>query len=63
MAMLKGSMKAVVIYRRAWSKSNDSGVAKTPFCNRDKTHGKQWTLMSISSLNAVLKSLFTEHSL
>lgn len=37
MAMLKGSMKAVVIYRREWSKSRDGVVAKTPFCNGGKT--------------------------
>lgn len=35
--MLKGSMEAVVIYRRGWRKSSDGGVAKTPFCNWGKT--------------------------
>lgn len=40
MAMLKGSMKAVVIYRREWSKSSDGGVANLPFCDGDETFRK-----------------------
>lgn len=47
--MLKGSMKAVVIYRREWSKSSDGGVAKTPFYNWSKTISRNRTLMSISN--------------
>ena len=49
--MLKGSMKAVVIYRREWSKSSGGCVAKTPFCKLRQDNLKtQRTLMSISNL-------------
>lgn len=66
--MLKGSMKAVVIYRRGWRKSSDGGVAKIPFCNWGKTisrnrgpdvHSKAhtmlcWNLCLLSTVIALL---------
>lgn len=67
-AMLKGSMKAAVIYRRGWRKNSDGGVAKTPFRNWGKTISRNrgpdvqskphttpcWNLCLLSSVIALL---------
>ena len=65
MAMLKGSMKAVLIYRREWSQSSDGSdgsVPKTlyladarPFRETDDVHLKSHSMMLL--LNGSL-SLF-----